>query len=207
MSYGYSGYTYHDGNHNHLSPFMYKTTFDNFHYLCTLNEYTELPPALVQHNKCDYPLVTATQPQYNPNLFVSLNSTITQLVLTSEEVRELLEYQERWLREEYQQEQGVDTPIREAEHHQQQHEHNNNVRPTVHNPPAQDHLYHALETCEVPYKPPVSATSHDGNLINCRDSPNPPWSCQMDTAIEFPPKNGSRTYIICPILNRSKYVS
>jgi hypothetical protein len=117
-----------------------------------------------------YPPTEYAQLQYDPDLFVSPNSTVAQMGLTSVEVRELLEHQERWLREEYQQEQGVHTPTRETDYHQRQHGHNNTAR--VPNPPAPDHRHHTLNASEVLCEHPVSAMSQGGDLINRGGLPN-----------------------------------
>ena len=122
------------------SPFN-PTPSDNYdHHPYTQDGYTDPQSTAAQYGECDYPPASATQPQYDPDLFVSPNSTAAQMGLTSEEVRELLEHQENWLREEYQQEQAVDTPTRDTEHQRQQY-----VQPLTRN--------HQLPTTET-YEPP-----------------------------------------------------
>ena len=57
----------------------------------------------------------------------------------------------------------------------------------VPNPPAPNHQHHALATCEVPYKPPIGATSHSSNgPINHKDSPNPTTRHQLPTPTAHP---------------------
>jgi hypothetical protein len=96
------------------SPFD-PTPFYNNYYTYTQDEHMELPPTTPQYNERK---TLAAQPQYDPDLFVSPNSAVAQLGLTSAEVKELLEHQEAFLREEYQAEQRRDSP-RETEHQQQ----------------------------------------------------------------------------------------
>ena len=117
------------------SPFDSTPFYNNYYHTYTQDEHMEPPPTTPQYNEHK---ASAAQPQYNPNLFVSPNSAITQLGLTSAEVRDLLEHQETWLREEYQAEQRTNPP-RESEHQRQQHV----------QPPTQDHQ---LPTPEA-YKP------------------------------------------------------
>ena len=68
----------------------------------------------------DYSLIEYAQSQsHNPNIFVHPNSAAAQLGLTQEEIREVLEDQERWMREEYMvEEQGMYAPTTTTQHQQ-----------------------------------------------------------------------------------------
>ena len=59
------------------------------HHPYTQDGYTDPQSTAAQHGEYDYPPASATQPQYDPDLFISPNSTAMQMGLTSEEVREL----------------------------------------------------------------------------------------------------------------------
>jgi hypothetical protein len=66
-------------------------------------------------------------PEPYPDHFVHPNSAAAQLGLTSEEIREVLEDQERWFREEYQQEPEEDR-ARTSTEHQEQEQHQDEAR-------------------------------------------------------------------------------
>src|SRR5882762_2843958 len=71
-----------------------------------------------------YPPTEFAQPHADP-YFAHPNSTAAQLGLTPEEIKEVVEEQERWFREEYQQE-LVDR-ARESTEHQEQQQHQDKV--------------------------------------------------------------------------------
>jgi hypothetical protein len=54
----------------------------------------------------------------------------------------------------------------------------------VPNPPAPNHQHHALNACEVLYKPPVGATSHSGN--GPVDHENPPYPLPTTNSQSLP---------------------
>jgi hypothetical protein len=91
-----------------------------------------------------------------------------RLGLTPEEVREVVEEQERWFREEYQQE-LVDR-ARESIEHQEQQQHQNEAR-WVPTPPIDDSKP-TPQAYEIPNEPPENVTSpYDDSLFEHRDSP------------------------------------
>src|SRR5882757_3824282 len=96
-----------------------------------------------------------TQPQTNP-YFVHPNSAAAQLGLTPEEVKEVVEEQERWFGEEYQQELEEDRARMNAQH-QEQEQHQDEARwvPT----PSISDSEPAPQAHEVPNEPAESATS------------------------------------------------
>jgi hypothetical protein len=107
------------------------------------------------------------QPQTDP-YFVHPNSAAVQLGLTPEELKEVVEEQERWFREEYQQELEEDR-ARSAQH-QEQEQHQDEVRwvPT----PSISDSEPTPQAYEMPDEAPETATSlYDNGSINHRDSP------------------------------------
>src|SRR6267154_679087 len=95
------------------------------------------------------------QPQTDP-YFVHPNSVAAQLGLTPEEVKEVVEEQEIWFREEYQRELEEDRARMSAQH-QEQEQHQDEARwvPT----PSISDFEPAPQAHEVPNEPAESATS------------------------------------------------
>jgi hypothetical protein len=97
------------------------------------------------------------QPHTDP-IFVHPNSAATQLGLTQEEIREVLEDQERWMREEHMmEEQGMHAPTTTTQYQQ-------DSTPT--HTPSISNSNPTPQAHEMPDKPPEDATSpyNDGPL-------------------------------------------
>ena len=72
-------YSYTDETDSPFNP----TPSDNYdHHPYTQDGYTDPQSTAAQYGEYDYPPASATQPQCDPNLFVSPNSTAAQMGLT-----------------------------------------------------------------------------------------------------------------------------
>jgi hypothetical protein len=112
-----------------------------------------------------YPPTEYAQPQADP-YFVHPNSAAAQLGLTPEEVKEVVEEQERWFREEYQQE-LVDR-ARESTEHQEQHQDEARWVPT----PSISDSEPTPQAYGVPDESPEDTTSpYDNSPFERGDSP------------------------------------
>jgi hypothetical protein len=102
----------------------------------------------------DYSQTEYAQPHTDP-YFVHPNSMAAQLGLTPEEIREAVDEQERWFREEYQQELEEDRARMSAQH-QEQEQHQDEARwvPT----PSISDFKPAPWAYEVPNEPAEDAT-------------------------------------------------
>jgi hypothetical protein len=107
--------TYETNSSFYIPPFNY-----NQHYSYILDDYIEPPPAPTQYKGQDYQSVNYAQPHSDSNLAIHPSSAAAQLGLTREEIQEVLEDQEEWMRGEEEQEQreGEHTTV-ETQHQQQ----------------------------------------------------------------------------------------
>ena len=152
MSYGYNSHAYHTGIEDAYPQVTYQP--DSSLYIPTFNnnnpygdqwtpEYRD--EHAVQHNDYGtYSPIERAQPP--PEIFVHPNSAVAQLGLTQEEIREVLEDQERWMREEYAvEEQGIQAPT--ATSHYQQDGTSPSPTPIVqYPPPSLDHdMYNVMD--------------------------------------------------------------
>jgi hypothetical protein len=88
-----------------------------------------------------YPPTENVQPHADP-YFAHPNLVAAQLGLTQEEIREVVEEQERWFREEYQQELEVNR-ARVSTEHQEQQQHQDEVR-WIPTPSISDFAHHSV---------------------------------------------------------------
>jgi hypothetical protein len=128
----------------------------------------------------DYSPIEYAQPHTEP-IHVHPESAAAQLGLTQEEIREVLEDQERWFREEY-------LPELEAETRYRQEQHSNNTQSP---PPSTTHPEPEYDTDDgynVPYEPPQVATSHDDGVSITSGGPIPArYQTPTPTADTQPP--------------------
>ena len=112
-----------------------------------------------------YPPAEYAQP-HTDHYFAHPDSAAAQLGLTPEEIKEVVDEQERWYREEY-------LPELEAETQHQQQQHSNNTQssptPTTHLEPKRE----VYEGHGIADEGPIAATSHDDDdgTFECGDSP------------------------------------
>src|SRR5882762_2215859 len=114
-----------------------------------------------------YPPAEYAQPHTNP-YFAHPNSAAAQLGLTPEEIKEVVEEQERWYREEYQQE--LEDRARMSAQHQEQEQHQDEARwvPT----PSISDSEPTPQAYGVPDEPPENTTSpYDDGPFEREDSP------------------------------------
>src|SRR6202050_927837 len=119
----------------------------------------------------NYPPVGLAQP-HTDLYFVSPDSPAARLGLNQEQIRELLEEQERCDRE-FQHELEEEERARVSAQHQEQEQHRDKARwvPT----PSISNSEPAQQVCEAPEEPPIVATSYsDDNTSNHGDTP-PSW--------------------------------
>jgi hypothetical protein len=127
-----------------------------------------------------YTPIGFAQPHADP-YFVSPNSPAAQLGLTPEEVREVLEDQERWMREEYQEEVGMHIPTTPTQYQQDRHNSTPLPAPTAH-PELERHAYEGYRTAS---EPPTAAMSHDDDDDIVSDSGDvPTWYQHPTTTLD-----------------------
>ena len=118
---------------------------------------------------------TTTHTQSHTDLyFVSPDSPTAQLGLNQEQIRELLEEQERYDRE-FQQK------LEEEERARLSTQHQDKARWVL--TPFISDSEPAQPACKALYEPPINTTSHGDDLINHRDTPNPTTRHQLPTPI------------------------